>query len=205
MFELFFDTELNNIGTEEKLRHQLWTEIKSAHNEPNRYYHNLSHLDKLIAELEAVKNEISNWQTLVFSVAYHDIIYNILKHNNEEESAKFAYEKLTLLNLPDNQKDACAVQILATKSHDTNSNSDTNYFTDADLSILGAGNDIYKIYTGQIRKEYKYYPDFLYNPGRKKVLNHFLQMHRIYKTKYFEDKYEQQARLNLIEELKQLT
>ncbi|MEP7317101.1 MAG: hypothetical protein ABI921_00110 [Panacibacter sp.] len=174
MFELFFNTELTNIGTEEKLKHQLWTEIKSVYNEPSRHYHNLSHLDKLIAELEAIKNEISNWQTLVFSVAYHDIIYNILKHNNEEESAKFAYEKLTLLNLPDNQKDICVVQILATKNHDINNNSDTNYFTDADLSILGAGNDIYKIYTSQIREEYKYYPDFLYNPGRKKSIKPFL-------------------------------
>ena len=52
-----------------------------------------------------------------------------------------------------------------------------------------------------IRKEYAIYPDMLYNPGRKKVLQHFLTMDTIYKTAVYRDRYEQKAKENLQREL----
>ena len=82
---------------------------------------------------------------------------------------------------------------------------DTNYFTDADLSILGSDSDSYLTYTKQIRKEYSYFPDLLYKPGRRKVLEHFLEMGNIFKTKYFQDKFEIQAKINILGELKSLS
>lgn len=59
-------------------------------------------------------------------------------------------------------------------------------------------------YTKQIRKEYSIYPDFLYKPGRKKVLEHFLQLENIFKTDYFKTKYEVQARKNIESEWRNL-
>jgi predicted metal-dependent HD superfamily phosphohydrolase len=91
--------------------------------------------------------------------------------------------------------------ILATKTHVVSENQDINYFTDADLSILGKDWEVYNQYAKQVRNEYAIYPDLLYNPGRKKVLKHFLEMNQIYKTDYFTQKYEEQARLNLSREL----
>jgi len=41
------------------------------------------------------------------------------------------------------------------------------------------------------------YPDLVYNPGRKKVLNHFLAMDSIFKTDYFYNKFDRQAKENL--------
>jgi predicted metal-dependent HD superfamily phosphohydrolase len=52
-----------------------------------------------------------------------------------------------------------------------------------------------------VRKEYLIYPDLIYNPGRKKVLHHFLAMDRIFKTDFFYNKFEQQARQNLRKEI----
>jgi predicted metal-dependent HD superfamily phosphohydrolase len=48
------------------------------------------------------------------------------------------------------------------------------------------------------------YPDVIYKPGRKKVLAHFLQMERIYKTGIFFTMFEKQARQNLQDELAEL-
>jgi predicted metal-dependent HD superfamily phosphohydrolase len=93
---------------------------------------------------------------------------------------------------------------MATKGHAISEDADTNYFTDADLAILGSNNDEYLQYVKSIRKEYKFYPDFVYNPGRKKVLEHFIQMPRIYKTDYFYNKYEEPARKNIIDEIRQM-
>jgi predicted metal-dependent HD superfamily phosphohydrolase len=41
----------------------------------------------------------------------------------------------------------------------------------------------------------------MYNPGRKKVLQHFLDMKSIFKTPYFIQKFETQAAKNLIAEI----
>ena len=95
-------------------------------------------------------------------------------------------------------------QILATKSHDNSDCNDTNLFTDADLSILGSDWDSYLIYLNQIRQEYKLYPDLIYKPGRKQVLQHFIEKQRLFKTDYFHKKFENQAKSNLEKELKLL-
>src|SRR6266542_2634420 len=98
----------------------------------------------------------------------------------------------------------CEEQILATKTHEDTNDYDTNLFTDADLSILGQTWNMYENYTHQLRKEYAVYPDLLYNERRKKVLMHFLEMNRIFKTDEFYNQFEKQARENLKRELKEL-
>ena len=95
-------------------------------------------------------------------------------------------------------------QVLATKKHAACDDTDTNYFTDADLSVLGQGWYVYSNYYRQVRKEYALYPDIIYIPGRKKVLQHFLQMERIFKTDHFFNKFELQARENIQKELEAL-
>lgn len=145
--------------------------------------------------------EINDPDTILLSVIYHDIIYDPSKNNNEEMSAQLAVERLRSISFPEDKIARCSDQILATKGHQVSSDNDTNLFTDADLSILGANWDNYSVYSKNIRKEYSIYPDELYYSGRKKVLQHFLQMERIYKTAYFFHKYEDQARININKEL----
>lgn len=100
--------------------------------------------------------------------------------------------------------DNCRQQILATAGHLVSDNSDVNYFTDADLSILGASLSGYLDYAAAIRKEYKMYPGFLYKPGRIKVLKYFLSLDRIFKTDHFQGLYEEHARRNLLHEIQLL-
>jgi len=181
-----------------------WSEIELNYGKSKRHYHNLQHLDAITRELLEIKHALTNWQTLLFSIAYHDIIYNPLRHNNEEKSAEFAFKRMTTLHCNAEQINNCTAQILATKTHTVSADADTNYFTDADLSILGSSPAVYKGYVQSIRKEYKLYPDFIYNPGRQKVLKHFLEMPAIFKTAHFANKYESSARINLQEELRSL-
>lgn len=168
MFETIFKTELINIKTDKFLMDNLWKEILYHYTAPNRHYHNLTHLDNLINELSIIRHKIDDWQTIVFSVAYHDVIYNVFKSDSEERSAEFAVQRLTLIKVPEDKKIKCRAQILQTRGHNISSDSDTNYFTDADLAILGSEYSLYKQYAHQIRNEYKLYPDLLYNSGRKK-------------------------------------
>lgn len=108
------------------------------------------------------------------------------------------------ISVPENTLELCKEQILATKSHNKSIDTDTNYFTDADLSILGQPWETYSVYYNNVRKEYSIYPDFVYNPARKKVLKHFLTKTTIFKTEFFRDKFESQAKLNLQREIELL-
>ena len=101
-------------------------------------------------ELTECHDEIANWDTILFSLFYHDIIYNASKKDNEEKSVDIVVKRLVQINY---------------HSHRI---------------------------------------DFLYKPGRKKVLQHFLDMENIFKTEYFRNKYENTARTNIRKELSQL-
>jgi predicted metal-dependent HD superfamily phosphohydrolase len=108
---------------------------------------------------------------------------------------------LVTLGLPEPLVVRAAAHIRATQSHEPSNDPDTNLFTDADLSILGSSHERYKLYTQQVRREYRLYPDLLYIPGRRKVLAHFLAMPHIFKTDHFRERFEEQARINLAAEL----
>ena len=179
------------------VRQSLWNEIENSYSKKGRHYHNLSHLENLLALLQEVKPEVADWDTLMYSMFYHDIEYNVLRHDNEEKSAEIAVERMLQLQLPTAMAEKCRLHIIATKQHLFNPNQDTNLFTDADLAILGSSPDTYAGYAEAVRKEYSIYPDLIYNPGRKKVLHHFLEMEHIYKTPYFRDRFGAAAKTNL--------
>lgn len=152
---------------DDSLQQHLWLEIETYYSSKKRHYHTLSHLENLFLELLPIQEKMTDWETVQFSIFYHDIIYNASRHDNEEKSAILATERLRQMGVSENQILRCNHEILMTKSHDF-SDSDTNYFTDADLSVLGKSWEIYEEYFKQIRKEYRIYPDFMYNRGRKK-------------------------------------
>ncbi|MFT5149999.1 MAG: putative metal-dependent HD superfamily phosphohydrolase [Flavobacteriales bacterium] len=180
---------------------ELWNELESNYSHKKRFYHSLDHLENILKSLLDIKTEIKNWDCILFTLFYHDIIYKAHKSNNEEKSAELAEKRMRQISVSIDMIKLCTEQILATKSHDSSNNIDTNYFTDADLSILGKGWESYETYYKNVRKEYSIYPDLVYNPGRRKVLNHFLSMDRIFKTEHFYAKYESNAKENLEKEL----
>jgi predicted metal-dependent HD superfamily phosphohydrolase len=199
-----FDQLCSLFTEDEQLINSLWKEIETKYSEKGRHYHNLLHLENMFNELEMVKSNISDFTAISFSVFYHDIIYDATSKTNEEKSAAKAEKRLAELYLDKNKISIIAEQILATKSHQRSDHEDTNYLLDADLSVLGKDFKTYLKYTQNIRKEYSIYPDFLYKPGRKKVLKHFLEFESIFKTDYFKQKYEAQAKENIAEELQLL-
>jgi predicted metal-dependent HD superfamily phosphohydrolase len=96
--------------------------------------------------------------------------------------------------------------IVSTQKHELilKQNQDNAHLLDLDLSILGTDWETYQKYIHNIRKEYKIYPDFMYKPGRKKVLKHFLDRETLYFTDDFRNKHEVKARENLKREIKLL-
>lgn len=201
MLKQIFIQLISNYTSDERKKLELWNEIELNYSYKKRHYHTLEHLENLLQQLLEVKTDINDWNCILFSLFYHDVIYNPLKTSNEERSAEFVAYRMKTILVPEPIIKNCANQIMATKKHAVSDNSDTNYFTDADLSVLGQPWEIYSTYYKQVRKEYSLFPELIYVPGRKKVLQQFLQMERIFKTDFFYTKFELQAKENLKKEL----
>jgi predicted metal-dependent HD superfamily phosphohydrolase len=187
-----------------ELANNLWLEIFTKYSEAKRQYHTIAHLEAMISNLNEVKEKIEDWDTTLFVVFYHDVIYKASSSSNEADSAKLAMERLSTIAYPANKIAKCASMILATKQHLTSEDNDTNFLLDADLAILGTSEEEYQKYKDQIREEYSVYPDFMYNSGRRKTMQQFLNRDTIYKTAYFIDKFNQQAKKNIERELLEL-
>jgi predicted metal-dependent HD superfamily phosphohydrolase len=168
---------------------KLWDDVREKHNSSNRHYHNLNHLAAMLDHLESCHELTHDWDCLLFALFYHDYVYKASKRDNEERSAEEARKKLFLLQLSPSRIAFVNEIILATKSHQQNSNNDINLFIDADLSILGSPRHTYELYTKQVRKEY----------------DHFLNMPAIFKTEFFQERLEQPARENIAWELEMLS
>lgn len=195
----FLET-LDGFGISAEHALDLWEEVKTSYSEKGRHYHNLQHLTDMHGELVEVKKRISDFSSLVLALVYHDFIYRAKSSDNEAQSASYAEKIMFECNIPYAVMKKVSTLIHATKTHQGFLDQDGLFFLDADISVLGKDSATYLSYSAAIRKEFKMYPDFLYKPGRRKVIAHFLEMDRIYKTDYFYHKYEEQARKNLLHE-----
>lgn len=182
---------------------ECWNEIENNYSSKSRHYHNLEHLENMFSELSKIQSEVKNLDCLLFAIYYHDIIYKSTKNNNEHQSALTFKNRIIKTSF--GKLNECMSQIEATKEHKISDDYDTNILLDLDLSVLGKTSEEYKKYSESIRKEYQIYPDFMYRKGRKKVLKSILKLDFIYKTDYFKRLYENQAKENLMLELKQLS
>lgn len=177
----------------------LWNGLEKAYTAKSRQYHNQTHLEEMIEAFENYRTHLQHPDEVLFSIFYHDFVYKTSRKDNELQSAEYAVSLLQ----PQHHMNKTLVfdMIVATQHHQHNEEEDINWLIDFDLKILSKSWEDYQVYCGQIRKEYKMYPDILYKPGRKKALEHFLEHEFIYQTETFRNRYEQQARTNIQKEI----
>lgn len=200
MLSVVFASLLRQFSDDEALIARLWAEVVAQYESIGRHYHTLQHLEALLKEIEDLPFALNHRECVLFSLFYHDFMYDPLASDNEEKSAEHAVAVLRQIGATA-FIEPCSAQIMATKTHHFTGDHDTDIFTDADLAILGQPAGQYRLYATQVRKEYAVFPDEVFFPGRKAVLEHFLAKNTIYKTPFFQQKYEYQARLNLQTEI----
>jgi predicted metal-dependent HD superfamily phosphohydrolase len=190
---------LLEIGFNPNEINNLWLDLEKAYSKKSRYYHNLTHLEEMVFWFSKYKEQLQQPNEVLYSIFYHDYVYKVTRKDNELKSAEHA---IVLLK-PNHQLNKQLVfdSIVATQLHQHSENEDINWLIDFDLKILSKDWEDYKTYCQQIRKEYNSYPDFLYNPGRKKALEHFLENKNIYQTETFRTHFEDKARENIQKEI----
>jgi hypothetical protein len=108
---------LTNYTDYGRLQNELWIEIEKNYSSKKRHYHTLHPLNSLSAQLIDIKKEIQNWNTILFTLYYHDMVCNSLKSDNEEKSAELAEKQMKQISVSIDKIELCKNQILATKSH----------------------------------------------------------------------------------------
>jgi predicted metal-dependent HD superfamily phosphohydrolase len=186
------------------LTDRFYQEIEKKYTSTRRHYHNLQHLQALLQLCEVYGGQLHDRDVVEFSVFYHDIIYNVLRKDNEPRSAQLAVKRLQALQVPAQKIEQVKLYIEATQTHKVSGavthTADLQLFLDFDMSILGADWNAYEAYTQQVRREYRIYPDKLYYPGRRQFLQHCLQAEFIFQTAVFRELCEMRARENMEKE-----
>lgn len=182
-------------------------ELLEAYTEPNRQYHAIEHIASLLRQMEDHTHAIVDRDAVALAVLFHDVIYDPLRHDNEEKSATLARERLASIGFPHEVVAKVERYIHATKhSEDLDINDpDLAVLLDLDLSTLAAAPADYRTYTAAIRREYGHVPDELYRTGRRRMLQGFLARERIFRTNELHALWEERARANITGEIGELT
>jgi len=172
-------------------------ELKKRYSEPWRRYHTLQHLTECLELFAAASHLAEHPFEVEAGLWFHDAVYDLEAHDNEERSAKLARTVLGAAGVEVGAVKRIASLVLATKHRALPTLRDEQLLVDIDLSILGAGPTRFDEYESQIRGEYSFVPDAVFQTGRSAVLRSFLERPRIYSTEHFHEQLGDTARANL--------
>ena len=178
----------------------LW--LQDFYSGSHRFYHTLEHIDHCLRELMLWDRFCKNpaLDHLAFALWFHDVIYNPRAKDNEEKSADFAGRIMKEVDSGMSDEFIKIVQelILATKHVELPRGFGKQLIADIDLSSLGSSGEVFDANRQAIRKEYVHLSDEKFEKGNQAFLKTLLARPLIFSVPYFQNKYEVQARQNIV-------
>lgn len=193
----------------------LRSQLVVLYGEPQRYYHNLTHIQHCLREMTELLDSDYRpdgilWLPLEYIIWFHDAVYDprATHGQNEKDSSELAHRYLwSKFHHIDSSLPGMVAEVIQESAWHTTTKLDhitAQAFFDIDLSILGQPFTAYHEYATCIRKEYSWVPEDVYLENRKAVLEKFLSLKNLYRLKHFQEKYERTARSNIQWELSNL-
>lgn len=184
-----------------------YTQLATAYSESHRAYHTQQHLAECLDKLDWATAHGLPQSTALAEVAlwYHDAVYQPRAKDNELKSAEWANRFLSQLGVDPDLCRCVHSLIMATCHGEMPTGALHQLVVDIDLSVLGSEEERFEEYESQVRQEYRWVPWFLYKKKRQEILDHFLDLPRLYQTELFYTEYEQRARSNLKRSIAELS
>jgi predicted metal-dependent HD superfamily phosphohydrolase len=197
---------VNSVHANPDMSDAVWDELIRHYSEPQRAYHNLSHVMFLLRQVDTHRQLINRPETVEFAIWFHDVIYDTHLKDNERRSAEWARRAMVAMQIDERHIPPVMECVAATARHELSSPHvpDLPLFLDMDLSILGAKEPVYKQYSEVIRAEYSWVPVDEYRVARARFLQGLLDRPALYRTPAMAVHLEYQARQNLQSELLEL-
>lgn len=206
---LWADT-CKKLGISAEQEEHWWQELERRHSEPQRRYHDFSHLAELAGYLEQCPS-VQDREAIALAIFFHDAVYNPRAGSpqNEKDSAElfdsFAQVALPVGNPPGLAKGELISKvrrwIVQTADHKCKEDdeSDCKFFMDFDMAVLGRPWDQYEIYSKQIREEYKHVPEAIYCRARAGFLASSCSA-ELFATEAFKDSHGERSKDNAAKE-----
>lgn len=175
----------------------LCAQLLARYAEPQRKYHTQQHLGECLAAFERARDLAERPGEVELALWFHDAVYEVTRHDNEEQSAQWARRELLADGVAEAVAQRVYLLVMATRHTAVPTLGDEQLLVDIDLSILGADAARFAQYEQQIRDEYAFVPAWLFRRKRKAILQTFLDRPRIFSTDTFHTELEPRARANL--------
>jgi len=173
-----------------------------AWNEPQRHYHDQSHLVWLLDEADRRAPLIRDAAFVGYAIWFHDAVYQPGEPTNEAFSADWA--RTSLAHDPDLARRVGRVVEQTKKHHEGEAEGDAALFLDMDIAILGEPWEAYCRYAAGVRREFAMYPDAAFAGGRGRFLEQQLECARTFRTDLYEGDRGEIARANMRWELEEM-
>jgi predicted metal-dependent HD superfamily phosphohydrolase len=173
-----------------------------AWDEPQRHYHDQSHLSWLLDEADRRSALIRDPAFVGYAIWFHDAVYLPGEPENERHSADWA--RTSLQHAPELAARVGRVIEMTKAHHEGEADGDAALFLDMDIAILGARWDDYCRYAAGVRREFSDYSDGAFAAGRWGFLEKQLMRDRTFRTDLYESELGETARANLRWELEEM-
>ncbi|HOX95859.1 MAG TPA: N-methyl-D-aspartate receptor NMDAR2C subunit [Candidatus Woesebacteria bacterium] len=181
-------------------------DLEHLYSHPQRGYHNLdNHIQHCLKEFDAVKHLAINPKALELAIWFHDAIYDTKIHGIEEMCADLAFSTCRTAHLSVGFSQKVSDLVLATRHIEEPLDIDAQLICDIDLSPLGLPQIDFDQNSVFIREEYGWVSNADFAKGRMNILKKYLDRRSLYITKYFQNKYGEQARQNLLRSMAELS
>jgi len=168
----------------------------------NRYYHDMSHIDRLLNYIDDFDVNMKERTMLEIAVWFHDIVYVPQIKYNEELSTDMCDVFTNGISLDKRYIDIITNLILVTKHDDTVITQLEKIMVDLDLKDLG--DPIYWSIGNLVRKEFEHLSEEEWKKGRVIFLKKMIQKDYIFMTKEYRTICEKESRINLQKEIELL-
>ncbi|KAA0918154.1 hypothetical protein [Dietzia sp. ANT_WB102] len=186
--------------TVEFLTPELRSELLKCWNEPQRRYHNPTHLRAVLRAVDALESDGESFDATAVRLAawLHAAVCDPAGSENTEKSASMAERVLD----PAAPIEEVARLVRLMGGHRVEAG-DLNgaVLSDADLSVLGADPETYDAYAQDVRHEFAHVPGERFVAGRIAALEGLLERRSVFLTRAGRDMWEKQAHANLNREL----
>lgn len=139
---------------------------------PRRGYHDLEHLDEVLACLDELA---AATPPAMLAAWFHDAVYAGRPGRDERDSADLARSGLAALGVPAERAERVAALVEVTVDHvPAADDQEAAALCDADLAVLAAPSQRYARYVEGVRREYRHLPTPVFRAARRRVLRRLL-------------------------------
>lgn len=184
----------------EYLTAELRADLLERWNEPQRRYHNETHLRAVLRAIDVLEAAGESFDGTAVRLAawLHSAVFDPTESENNEKSAVLTERVLD----PAAPVEEVARLVRLMGGHRVEAGDlNGSVLSDADLAVLGADPESYDAYSQDVRHEFAHVPGEKFVSGRIAALEGLVERSSVYLTRAGRDAWEKQARANLNREL----